>query len=71
MLLHPLCQRHWLLTDALQMQPQVAIEVELHLAKSMVPVCAFVSHLLAYASHWRAELVIFTRLFGSVVIYCH
>ena len=71
MLLHSLCQRHWLLTDALQMQLQVRIELELRLAKSVVPVGAFVSHLLAYVSHGRAELVVFTRLFGSVVISRH
>ena len=68
MLLHPLCQHRWLLTDVLQMQPQVGIELELRLAKSAVPVCAFVSHPLAYVSHWRAELVVFSRLFSSVVI---
>ena len=53
------------------MQPQVGIELELRLAKSAVLVCAFVSHLLAYVSRGRAELVIFTRLFGSVVISSH
>ena len=71
MLLHPLSQCHWLLTDALQMQPQVGIELELRLAKSKVLVCAFVSHLLAYVSRGHAELVIIPRLFGSVVISCH
>ena len=53
------------------MQPQVGIELELRLAKSSVPVRAFVSHLLACVSRGRAELVVFTRLFGSVVIFCH
>ena len=71
MLLHPLCQRHWLLNDALQMQPQVRIKLELRLVKPAVPVCAFVSHLLAYVSRGHAELLIFTRLFGSVVISRH
>ena len=68
MLLHPLCQQ---VPDALQMQPQVGIELELRFAKSAVPVCAFVSNLLAYVRRGRAELVIFTRLLGSVVISCH
>ena len=71
MLLHPLCQRHWLLTNALQMQLQVGIELELRLAKPTVPVCAFVSHLIAYVSRGRAEVVLFTRLFGSAVISRH
>ena len=71
MLLHLLCQHHWLLTDALQMQSQVGIELKLRLAKSAVPVCAFVSHLLAYVSRGRAEQVVLTRLFGSVVISHH
>ena len=71
MLLHPLCQHDWLLTDALQMQLQVGIELELRLAKAAVPVCAFVSHLLAYVSRGCGELVVFTRLFSSVVISCH
>ena len=71
MLLHSLCQHHWLLTDVLKMQHQVGIELELLLAKSAVPVCAFVSHLLAYVSRGRAELVVFTHLFGSVVISRH
>ena len=71
MLLHPLCQHDWLLTDALQMQLQVGIELELRLAKFSVHVRAFVSHLLAYVSRGRAELFIFTRLFGSVVISRH
>ena len=71
MLLHPLCQHCWLLTDALQMQLQVGIKLELRLAKSAVPVYAFVSDLLAYVSLGRAELVVFTRLFGSVVISSH
>ena len=53
------------------MQLQVEIELELHLTKSTVPVCTFVSHLLAYVSRGRAELVVFTRLFGSVVIFRH
>ena len=71
MLLHPLCQHCWLLTDALQMKPQVGIELELRLSESSVPVCAFVSHLLAYVSRGRAELVVFTCLFDSVVISRH
>ena len=71
MLLHSLCQHHWLLTDALQMQLQVGIELELLLVKSAVPVCAFVSHLLAYVSFGCTELVIITRQFGSVVISRH
>ena len=41
------------------MQPQVGIELELRLAKSMVAVCVFVSHLFAYVSHGRAELDLF------------
>ena len=53
------------------MQPQVGIELELRLAKSTVPVGAFVSHLLASVSRGRAELVVFTRLFDSVVLFCH
>ena len=53
------------------MQLQVRIELGLRLAKSVVPVCAFASHLIAYVSRGRAELVIFTRLFGSVVISRH
>ena len=53
------------------MQPQVGIEFELHLVKSAVPVCAFVSHSLAYVSRGRAELVILTGLFGSVVTSRH
>ena len=53
------------------MQLQVGIELELRLAKSTVPECAFVSLLLAYVSRGRAELVIFNRLFGSVVISRH
>ena len=68
MLLHPLCPRHWLLSDALQMQPQVGIELELRLAKSAVLVCAFASHMLAYVSRGHAELVVFTCLFDFVVI---
>ena len=71
MLLHPLCQRHWLLTDALQMQPQVVMELELRLAKSVVPMGTLVGHLFTYVSRGCAELVIFTRLFGSVVISRH
>ena len=51
------------------MQLQVGIELELRLAKSSVPVCAFVSHLLAYMSHGHAELDVFTRLLGSAVIF--
>lgn len=50
---------------------QVGIELKLRFAKSAVPVCVFVSHLLAYVSRGRAELVVFTRLFDSVVIFCH
>ena len=53
------------------MQLQVVIELEFRLAKSLVPVCAFVSHLIASVSREHAELVVFTRLFGSVVISCH
>ena len=71
MLLHPLCQHRWSLTDALQTQPQVGIELELRLAKFAVPVCACVSHPLGYVSHWRAELVVFSRQFSSVVISRH
>ena len=68
MLLHPLCEP---VTDALQMQPQVGIELELRLVKSTVLVCAFVSHLSAYVSHRCDELNVFTRLFGSAVSYLH
>ena len=71
MLLHSLCQCPWLLTDALQMQPQVGIELELRLVKASVPVCTFVSHPLAYVNRGCAELVIFSHLFGFVVISRH
>ena len=71
MLLHSLYQYCWLLTDALWMQLQVGIELELRLAKSSVPVYAFVSHLLVCPSRRHAELVVFTGLFGSVVTYWH
>ena len=64
MLLHPLCK---LVTDALQMQLQLEIGLELRLVKSIVLVCAFVSHLSACVSHGCDEQDVFARLFGSAV----